>query len=346
MSKTNILYVGPLHHGSTCLQRMYALQELGYNVYPLDTKKRPNNPFFVKLYFYILNKFFFVTDYHRINKKIINLIKNNDIQVLWVDKVLFLKNNTLNNVKIINLNIKLIFFSPDDMLNPSNQSKYYLQCLPLYDYHITTKSFQINELTSMGAKNVIMMNNAYCPNVHRPIPISFYEKDKIGAEVGFVGFWEKEREEYIEYLAKNNIVVRVWGPWPKYRKYHKNIKVEGSLVLGDNYAKTICSFDINLCFLRKINRDLQTTRSIEIPACRAFMLAERSNEHQDLFQEGIEADYFETKEELLAKVRYYLQNKEDREKIANAGYNKCLSNGYSYKERLELIIAKILNKNK
>jgi len=345
MQKINILYVGPLQYGSTSLQRMQAIKELGFNVNNLDTKKRLDNFFLTKLFFYILENFFFIKDPHRLNKKILNIIKKNNIEILWIDKVLFIKNTTLLKIKIINSNIILIFFSPDDMLNPNNQSKHYLQCLPLFDYHITTKSFHLKELSSMGAKNVVMMNNAYCPHVHRPIQLSDSEKSKIGGEVGFIGFWEKEREEYIEYLAKNNILVRVWGPWPKNRKYHNNIKVEGNLVLGDDYAKTICSFDINLCFLRKINRDLQTTRSIEIPACGAFMLAERSIEHQSLFDEGVEADYFDSKEELLKKVNYYLENKVVREKIAKSGFIKCLSSGYSYKERLEPIINNILNEN-
>ncbi len=340
-----VLYIGPLQFGGTCLQRMNALIELGFYVFTIDTSLSSTRTIFAKAYDKLISTIFNNKDIASANKKICESIIAENYDIVWIDKGLTIKPETIQKIKNSPYKTIVISFSPDDMLNPNNQSKFYLQCLPLYDFHITTKSFHLHELSSMGAKNVLMMNNAFCPNSHRPIQIDLDEKAKIGGSVGFIGFWEKEREEYIEYLAQNNILVRVWGPWPKYRKYHKNIKVEGKLVLGDDYAKTICSFDINLCFLRKINRDLQTTRSIEIPACGAFMLAERSNEHQNLFEEGIEADYFDSKEELLKKVKYYLKNKVDRDRIANAGFNKCLSSGYSYKERLGLIIDNILNKN-
>jgi hypothetical protein len=140
----------------------------------------------------------------------------------------------------------------------------------------------------------------------------------------------------------NGVKVRVWGPgWHRCRLRTKHLCLENRAVWGDQYALAINAFDINLCFLRKVNRDLQTTRSIEIPACGAFMLAERTDEHLALFAEGQEAEFFSSDEELLDKVRYYLAHDDQRRRIAAAGRERCLKSGYSNHHRMRQMLQEI-----
>jgi spore maturation protein CgeB len=141
------------------------------------------------------------------------------------------------------------------------------------------------------------------------------------------------------FLAGQGIPVKVWGNWPRrWQHRHPNLKVMGRDLWGDDYARAICSFAINLAFLRKENRDLQTTRSMEIPACGGFMLGERTREHQRLFREGVEAEFFHSQEELLEKVQYYLAHEDKRQDIAAAGRRRCLEAGYSNTDRLKGIL--------
>ena len=120
-----------------------------------------------------------------------------------------------------------------------------------------------------------------------------------------------------------------WSDWAK-RHRHPNLRVGGRDLWGERCTQAICSFEINLGFLRKLNRDLQTTRSVEIPACGAFLLAERTAEHLEMFVEGREAEFFNTPHELLEKCRYYLSHTQSRLEIAAAGRDRCARSGYSY----------------
>jgi len=68
-------------------------------------------------------------------------------------------------------------------------------------------------------------------------------------------------------------------------------------------------------------------------------LAERSQEHQQLFAEGREAEFFSSVEELIDKARFYLSHDRERERIAAAGRERCRVSGYSNEARMAQIIA-------
>ena len=117
--------------------------------------------------------------------------------------------------------------------------------------------------------------------------------------------------------------------------------IPGGRDIGKEYVEKMHSSKIILHFLRKANNDLTDSRTYEIPGSDSFMLAERNKEHLRLFKENKEAVFFDSKEELLEKIKYYLKHEKEREKIAEAGYRRCISSGYSYKDRLKYMLNKI-----
>ncbi len=338
-----ILYVGPLSHGGTCRQRMIALQELGHYVVGVDTTA----PMLSKKYWLtlrIIRRLGYPPDLAGANAQILSYIKSLLFDILWVDKGLAIHPRTLSAIKRQNPACQLVHYSPDDMLNPRNQSKRYLAGLPLYDLHVTTKSYNVSELKEIGATNVFLVENAYDKYTHRPIALTRDEERQWGCDVGFIGAYERERFEMLLALAKAGVEVVVRGPgWETCLDRHPQLQVKPGWVLGDDYAKAIVATKINLCFLRKVNRDLQTTRSVEIPACGGLMLAERTEEHLALFEEGKEAEFFGDEKELKEKINYYLQYDVKREQIAAKGRERCLKSGYSNHERLHSVLEYLSN---
>jgi len=328
-----ILYIGQLWQGGTCLQRMNAIKQLGHQVVPIDTTNKRRS-FLLKVQDCVIGH----RDLTGANKKILDCMKTEKIDMIWADKSLMIEANTIKVARGINPYVIIAAYSPDDMFNPRNQSKKYIDNVGLYDFHVTTKSCNVNELKGIGAKRVYLLDNAFCPEVHRPIAVSDSEKLVFGAPVGFVGAYEKDRANMMAFLSGNGVNVKVWGDWPlrySFKRYGKTYEVIKKSLWGDDYTKAICSFEINLGFLRKCNRDVQTTRSVEIPACGGFLLAERTEEHLSLFKEGEEAEFFSDKFELLRKTKYYLTHPEERKAIALAGHERCMKDGYSNSERLK-----------
>ena len=71
------------------------------------------------------------------------------------------------------------------------------------------------------------------------------------------------------------------------------------------------------------------------------MLGERTSEHLELFEEGVQAAFYSDREELLTKCRYYLERRQERLRIAKAGRQRCLDSGYSYREHVRAVLDKL-----
>ena len=284
-------------------------------------------------------------DTTHINHRLIDTAKKLAPHIVWIEKGNMIKPSTLRELRRIIPDAALVSYSEDDMFLAHNRTRAYLKDLPYYDCVLTTKAPNVDagELPALGARRVIVVDKAYDPHMHYPIEISESDVDRYGADVGFVGSYEEARARSLACLAINGIKVRVWGNgWEALVDRPPGLNIEGRAVVNTErelaYTKTLCATRINLGFLRKLNRDTQTDRSVEIPACGAFMLAERSDDHLRLFEEGHEAAYFGTDEEMLQKVSYYLANEHERAAIAQAGRQKCLDENYSETARMQFMI--------
>ena len=335
---------------NTCLFRHNALKRLAKRVDEVNTSPR-NNTWWQKLdlLFRICYHLFLwglpipLPERRNENRKIKELIDANTYDVVWIDKGVTIKASTLRYIKTYSPRTKIISYSPDNMAKRHNQSLQYLRGLHLYDYVINTKSYITEELKELGAKEVIFVNQTFEVSFHYPRDLSSEDKKRLGGDVGFIGSWEKERCDSILYLAKHGINVRVWGDaaWQAYKGKYPHLKIENTGLFNEDYAKAFCAFKINLCFLRKMNDDLQTTRTVEIPACGGFMLAERTNEHLTLFNAGTEADFFGSNEELLALCRKYLEDDRLREQIAEAGRRRTEIGNYSNDGMVRSILMRV-----
>jgi len=360
-----ILFVGSLTEGQTSLMRMEVLKELGHEVFPLSTQIYWDQaPMLLRRLQQSIGHGSIIK---RINRELLEAVRSCRPDIMWAEKQEYFKPEVLREISA--MGVKLIHYTPDPYFSLSwKQTKLLDSCLPLYDCLITSKQYELDDYQKVN-NHVLYMHLGYAERVHRPsFPNNAEQKETYASDVSFVGGWEPRREVYLDALAKNvDCSLKIWGysweflqdgRWTPRRWWamRRNAggesfairantvlgeTIQGNEVYGDHYAWALSGAKINIGFLRKICPDQHTTRTFEIPACRSLLLADRSDEHSEFFKEGEEADYFSSKEEMIEKVQYYLSHDSERKRIANNGFRRCESSGYSYKEILKKAIEDI-----
>ena len=345
MNGLKILYVCNEDRATT-KQRLMALKELQVDVDIVYTHLLNERIGLIKKIIRALSfRLGFFPERNNENAMLLRCLQEKKYDILFVEKGLSIKPATLRKAKKVQAGLRVVSYTLDDVMNKKNSSLYYRRSIPLYDFHFTNKKFNVPELESAGGRNVHYFKNGYSEQVHRPINVDDVERDHYGSDVSFIGTFEEERAASLRHIAEQGINVKVWG-WVKTAAQtnmdQPNITMKEQYAYDDDYAKVICSSKINLCFLRKENRDTETTRSVEIPACGGFMLAERTNDHLELFDEDKEAAYFGSEAELVDKIKYYLQHETERKQIAQNALARCIKSEYGYTHQLRKIISIIL----
>ena len=332
-----MVFVGDLNIGTRTRMRARILAELFPNFKSFSNVAIPfiagvNRPSLLER---VSNKLRRPHDSNGVNKAL------KKFEIIWIEKSTMMRASTLRHLKRVNPSCVLVSVSEDDMIAKHNYSAYYAECLPLYDIVFTTKTYNIEELKDAGAQKVLFFQDSFAEDTHFPLT----DHDKVEAKifpVSFVGTFESERAESVLYLANHGVQVHIFGNgWDAMAGRNDNLIIYGRPVYADEYRLVINQSLINLGFLRKINRDVVTNRSIEIPACGAFMLAERTDRHLSLFQEGTEAEFFSSNKELLNKVQGYLS---DPQKAITAGrnaYKRCNKSKYDMRSGVQKMLHQI-----
>lgn len=223
-----------------------------------------------------------------------------------------------------------------------------------FDHIFTTKSFGVDDFrTRLNVRSVSLLPHGYDPEVHRPLALGPHRLagDRL-RPVSFIGAWSPAKERWLAHLAKavGPEQLDVWGnAWERADAAVLQPSIRGEGIFGDFYAAAITAARINLGLLTErmvgsVSDDQVTSRTFHIPACGGFLLHERTPELADHYIEGREVACFGSQDELIEKVRYYMDHEAERVLIARAGYRRCLRD-HSLKNRAEAIIETFLAAN-
>jgi spore maturation protein CgeB len=341
-----IVLVGETNRGSRTPQRMRALRELGHDVVMVPTipdgwsyETKPS------LTHRILYRLRLPPDPAGANRRLVEAARAGcDVMVL--DNARIIHRSALVAARKAAPGLRLVWYSEDDTLNPVHRTRWLESAMPLFDLWVTTKSFNAHpdEVPALGARQVSFVDNSFCPHAHAPIAVSDDERRAFGAPVSFVGTYEPPRAADLLALARAGISVRVWGNgWDGLQGVDDRLCIMCRPVYDDDYRRVVAGSDINLCFLRKGNRDLQTCRSMEIPAMGGFMIHEASIEMTRLFTPDREAVYFSSTAGLVDAVSRWLADPVGRAQIAAHAHDRARADNHSHHDRWRSILALALD---
>ena len=69
-----------------------------------------------------------------------------------------------------------------------------------------------------------------------------------------------------------------------------------------------------------------------------FLLSNFQSDFLEAFIPGEDFDYYESKEDLLSKIDYYLTHEKERQEIASNGHRK-ITGSHTYRHRIRTMIA-------
>lgn len=353
MKARKILFLGAISEGQTSQMRMRALERLGYQVRGVDTIKPWARASWLARQSQRRLGFGSVVD--GINRAVISAARECRPEIVWGEKQEYIRPSTL--AELHKLGAKLVHFTPDPYFTLDwKRTRLMDTAIGQFDVLVFCKSYERSSYEALG-KPLVYMPLGYSDEVHRPIP----EVDpRWICDVGFLGGWEPRREHMLHAVAATGASLKIWGVawdfvhdgrWNLRRHLilrqlagsepyaiHKNPMLaaahQGGEVYADDYARALSGAQIGLGFLRTVCPDQHTTRTFEIPACASMLIADRTEEHREFFEEGKEAEFFSSQDEMLDKLEFYGRKETVRKQIAEAGYQRCVSNRYAYIHRM------------
>lgn len=252
---------------------------------------------------------------------------------------------TLKKIKQLIPGATLVGYNNDDPFakgHPYSLWRHFFHAVPVYDLMLAYRHHNLDDFLRIGAKRVELLRSWYFPERNHPVTLSAEDNSRYECDVVFIGHYEADdRKQYLEELVRQGFKLKLFGPeWNSKLKDSPELKqmLPVNSVLGEEYNKALCGAKIALCFLSKLNRDTYTRRCFEIPATGTLMLSEYTDDLASLYKEGEEADFFKSREEMIAKLKLYLGDEKLRQAVAANGYRRVIADGHNVVARMEQVL--------
>jgi hypothetical protein len=206
--------------------------------------------------------------------------------------------------------------------------EYYFEKIHRYYAQLSDLTLYAGNYNLKIAYDLLDINALYFKGLYDTDFYGTQEPCKKDIDVSFVGtINQASRRKYIEYLESNGVVVEQFGQGTK-----------NGVITFDEMTNTYKRSKISLHFTSLsypnnfiifpplINQRIKQHkgRLCEVPLSGGFMLTEYMPDMEEYYKVGEECGVFYSKEDLLGKIKYYLEHDAERELIAKRGHQRAL----------------------
>lgn len=184
---------------------------------------------------------------------------------------------------------------------------------------------QKRALEESGIKSAHFMPHAAEPDAYHPFEI--VKK----YDVAFIG--HVQTQPNYNGFTRVEALDRLFKEFPNFYFGTRNPQKPEANMFEDaarNFSQSKIVFNVS------IGDDLNM-RLFEALATRSFLLTNWLPTLEDLFEDGKHLVTYKTLDEMVEKAKYYLEHEEEREAIAEAGYQEFI-NGHTYMHRINKIL--------
>ena len=208
--------------------------------------------------------------------------------------------------------------------------------IPLYDFFFIFDRSYLASLKGAGAQNARFLPCACDESVYYPRPLSSRERARYASDVALVAWYYPDRARVVQALA--GFDVKIWGRhWP------------GRLAEGDRFVKDAVAAKIYSASKIGLNSHSDqsrqgglNTRSFELLAAGTFELTDAVGGMEELLEPGREVAVYRSPEEARSLVEHYLKHPGERERMAEAGRRRVLSQ-HTYLHRMKTLLQEMGN---
>jgi len=177
-----------------------------------------------------------------------------------------------------------------------------------------------------GAKCI---RTEYASNHYNFKPMDIEQK----YDVVFIGQTHSDRKDVIKRIESEGINIKTFG-----RGWGENSKLKTceEYVEAINSAKIVLNLVTSSCGnYKQING-----RFFEIPMCNTLLITGETEDNSKKYFNDNEVVYYKNYNDMIDKIKYFLENEKEAKEIAQNGYQKAIKN-HTYEVRFNEIFRKV-----